>query len=185
MTGACNDAICVDTFVRGKDKLKDGPPREYCILLNNYLHCLKDIRKDCKGVLSYHSSVMMVNKLIDKNECNNLLTEAELASGSQNLNTEEEPQNVEGDLDSLVDVCDYPGDPTPAHCVLFGDPHLRTFGGDFMTCRVQGAWPLLSNPYLAVQVTNEQVGAEHKATATTKVSFTLMISILEKPWMSF
>ncbi|OWK09099.1 hypothetical protein Celaphus_00015168 [Cervus elaphus hippelaphus] len=42
--------------------------------------------------------------------------------------------------------------PNYTHCGLFGDPHLRTFTDRFQTCKVQGAWPLIDNNYLNVQV---------------------------------
>ncbi|XP_076350277.1 repulsive guidance molecule B-like [Tachypleus tridentatus] len=60
-----------------------------------------------------------------------------------------------------------------SHCGLFGDPHLRTFYDEFQTCRTLGAWPLIDNPYLAVQVTNEQVFKGSQATGTTKVTVLL------------
>ena len=67
-------------------------------------------------------------------------------------------------------ACTHPsGGKDILYCSLFGDPHLRTFNGDFETCAIHGAWPLISNSYLAVQVTNERVG-EGTATVTTKVS---------------
>lgn len=60
----------------------------------------------------------------------------------------------------------------PRHCGMFGDPHLRTFFDVRQTCVVAGAWSLLDNDILAVQVTNEvvQETVSESATATTKVS---------------
>jgi hypothetical protein len=55
------------------------------------------------------------------------------------------------------------------HCGFFGDPHLRTFGDEFQTCRVEGAWPLIHNKFLSVQVTNSPVVPGSLATATSKV----------------
>ena len=55
-------------------------------------------------------------------------------------------------------------------CGLFGDPHLRTFKDDFQTCKVEGAWPLIDNNYLSVQVTNVPLVPDSHATATIKVS---------------
>ena len=55
------------------------------------------------------------------------------------------------------------------HCGLFGDPHLRTFSDEFQTCKVEGAWPLIDNDYLVVQVTNAIVVHKSSATATSKV----------------
>ncbi|KAH0620071.1 hypothetical protein JD844_014645, partial [Phrynosoma platyrhinos] len=60
--------------------------------------------------------------------------------------------------------------PNYTHCGLFGDPHLRTFSDSFQTCKVQGAWPLIDNNYLNVQVTNTPVLPGSMATATSKLT---------------
>ncbi|KAK4023189.1 hypothetical protein OUZ56_008615 [Daphnia magna] len=65
-------------------------------------------------------------------------------------------------------ACTYQGRPEVTHCSFYGDPHLVTFNGDFQTCKVAGAWPLIDNAYLAVSVTNEAVVPGSAATATTK-----------------
>ena len=67
-------------------------------------------------------------------------------------------------------ACTYQGRPEVTHCSFYGDPHLVTFNGDFQTCKVAGAWPLIDNAYLAVSVTNEAVVPGSAATATTKVN---------------
>lgn len=54
------------------------------------------------------------------------------------------------------------------HCSLYGDPHLRTFEGELQTCRAVGAWPLVDNAYVVVQVTNSPVG--RRATVLSKVT---------------
>ncbi|CAB3373733.1 Hypothetical predicted protein [Cloeon dipterum] len=56
------------------------------------------------------------------------------------------------------------------HCGLFGDPHLKTFHGQFQTCRVLGAWPLIDTKYLAVTVTNVPVRPGSAATVTSKIT---------------
>ena len=66
-------------------------------------------------------------------------------------------------------LCNYQGPAEVRHCSFFGDPHLVTFNGQFQTCKVNGAWPLIDNAYLAVSVTNEAVVPGSPATATTKV----------------
>eukprot|EP00794_Sanderia_malayensis_P010028 gene10028-11052_t len=56
------------------------------------------------------------------------------------------------------------------HCGLFGDPHLKTFSDQRQTCVVKGAWSLLNNEYLAVQVTNVLIERNNPvATATSKI----------------
>ncbi|MBN3307767.1 RGMA protein, partial [Amia calva] len=60
--------------------------------------------------------------------------------------------------------------PNYTHCGFFGDPHLRTFADDFQTCKVEGAWPLIHNKYLSVQVTNTPVLPGSSATATSKLT---------------
>ena len=67
-------------------------------------------------------------------------------------------------------ACSYQGRAEVTHCSFYGDPHLVTFNGDFQTCKVAGAWPLIDNAYLAVSVTNEAVVPGSAATATTKVN---------------
>lgn len=57
-----------------------------------------------------------------------------------------------------------------AHCALFGDPHLIRYDGRFQTCVVEGAWPLVDNEYLAVQVTSEKVCRHCTATAAVRVT---------------
>merc|ERR1719187_1090277 len=67
-------------------------------------------------------------------------------------------------------VCTYKGERNFKHCGLFGDPHLRTFSDEFQTCKVEGAWPLIDNDYLVVQVTNAIVVHQSSATATSKLT---------------
>lgn len=63
------------------------------------------------------------------------------------------------------------------HCGIFGDPHIKTFSNVRQTCIVEGAWPLLDNDHMAIQVTNEilQTTETTSATATTKVCLSLFI----------
>lgn len=70
----------------------------------------------------------------------------------------------------------------PRHCGMFGDPHLRTFFDVRQTCVVAGAWSLLDNDILAVQVTNEvvQETVSESATATTKVKVLFIVEATAK-----
>jgi len=53
-------------------------------------------------------------------------------------------------------------------CVVYGDPHVRRFDGQFQTCRVLGTWPLVDNEFLTVQITNARMGWGN-GTAVSKV----------------
>ena len=65
-------------------------------------------------------------------------------------------------------------------CSVFGDPHLRTFHNEFLTCRILGAWPLVEHPLFAVQVTNSKIHQQdhhhrksfhdHQVSGVTKVT---------------
>jgi len=59
--------------------------------------------------------------------------------------------------------------PRSSLCVVYGDPHVRAFDGQFQTCRVVGTWPLVDNEFLAVQITNSRVG-RGTGTAVSKVN---------------
>ena len=45
----------------------------------------------------------------------------------------------------------------PLTCIIYGDPHLRTFDNLYQTCRCSGAWPLIDHPLFAVQITNSRI----------------------------
>jgi len=61
--------------------------------------------------------------------------------------------------------CIYQGPQDHQYCAVFGDPHLWTFAGTHHTCRMSGAWPLVDNDYLSVQVTSETLPAGGSAVA--------------------
>ncbi|CAG2107711.1 unnamed protein product [Medioppia subpectinata] len=58
----------------------------------------------------------------------------------------------------------------PLTCIIYGDPHLRTFNNEYQTCRCSGAWPLIDHPLFTVQITNSRIkGANPQVTGVTKV----------------
>jgi hypothetical protein len=59
----------------------------------------------------------------------------------------------------------------PLTCIIYGDPHLRTFDNTYQTCRCSGAWPLIDHPLFAVQITNSRIkGSSPQVTGVTKVT---------------
>lgn len=137
---------------------------DYCIVLRAYSLCTRKMARSCRGDLVYHSAVFRIKELFGKHNCSR---DGPTSSA-----------RAPGPVDSLLsEICNYQarsGFHTKfAHCGLFGDPHLRTFKDKFQTCKVEGAWPLIDNQYLSVQVTNVPVVLGSGATATSKVnSFT-------------
>lgn len=63
------------------------------------------------------------------------------------------------DMPSLVSTTVKPSAPPspPLTCIIYGDPHLRTFNNEYQTCQCLGAWPLIDHPLFAVQITNSRI----------------------------
>ncbi|XP_028672200.1 RGM domain family, member D [Erpetoichthys calabaricus] len=145
--------------------LQDEQPADvdYCIALRAYSQCTKKTARACRGDLVYHSAVFRIKELFSQHNCSNDGPTASAKAANPN-----QPPASE--------LCDYEsrwaaGSPKKfVHCGLFGDPHLRTFRDEFQTCKVEGAWPLIDNQYLSVQVTNVPVVQGSSATATSKIT---------------
>lgn len=134
---------------------------DYCTVLRAYALCTRKMARWCRGDLVYHSAVFRIKELFGQRNCSR---DGPTSSA-----------RVPGIADPLLsEICNYharSGFHTKfAHCGLFGDPHLRTFKDEFQTCKVEGAWPLIDNRYLSVQVTNVPVVLGSGATATSKVN---------------
>lgn len=54
-------------------------------------------------------------------------------------------------------------------CMIFGDPHLRTFDSRYQTCSLLGARSLIEHPLFDVQITNTRLQDQFNATGVTKV----------------
>ncbi|XP_035268583.1 RGM domain family, member D [Anguilla anguilla] len=159
--------------------LQDDAPADvdYCIALRAYSLCTRRMARSCRGDLFYHSAVFRIKELFTQHNCSSDgPTSSARASGAAGAATPRPP---------VPELCDYEsraaasasggsaaGGPHRkyAHCGLFGDPHLRTFRDEFQTCKVEGAWPLIDNRYLSVQVTNVPVVQGSSATATSKIT---------------
>ncbi|KAB7505742.1 RGM domain family member B [Armadillidium nasatum] len=163
--GVCDTQSCIKDFSSRTRGLREGPNRPYCVHLKHYMKCVQEQSKACHGNILFHGIKISVETLMVNNRCEQILAQ----EGHDGVDGEEEDAYPVSPLPE--DPCGYKGPGlNPAHCGLFGDPHLKIFNGTFMTCRVKGAWPMLSSSHLAIQVTNEAVAPDFKATATTKVT---------------
>lgn len=157
----CELDICTQQYDRAVDmqQVVKGPSPTYCYILRNYSECLRSLR-GCRSNLNYHAISGLVQKWYGQYNCSHLITLVQTADNKK-----------AGHSVTPTRVCTHPGSSKQdvVYCALFGDPHLRTFAGTFQTCAVHGAWPLISNAYIAVQVTNERVG-DGTATVTTKLT---------------
>ncbi|CAH1797457.1 unnamed protein product [Owenia fusiformis] len=134
-----------------------------CVTLRTYYQCIRNMKQECYGDIQFHSVQKIVENKMKDNNCTvqgQIYTEAKYGSPRPR------PANSK--------VCSFrPGSRSKnlhKHCGLFGDPHLRTFNEEYQTCKVQGAWPLVDNEFLTIQVTNEQVARDSTATATSKLT---------------
>ncbi|XP_076337173.1 repulsive guidance molecule A-like [Tachypleus tridentatus] len=137
----------------------------YCTVLHSYSNCIRATARSCRGNLNYHTISSLVMQWFDEYNCSDIILNGIIPT---------KPVFTHRPTPVLPAICSFaPRNPGPisfSHCGLFGDPHLRTFYDEFQTCYVQGAWPLIDNPYLAVQVTNEPVTDGFRATAVSKVT---------------
>ncbi|MFT7798749.1 repulsive guidance molecule A-like [Arapaima gigas] len=140
---------------------------DYCTALRAYSLCTRRTARSCRGDLVYHSAVFRIKELFSQHNCS-----------SDGPTFSARPSSTPRPAAS--EMCDYENHALAsgparlqkkyAHCGLFGDPHLRTFRDEFQTCKVEGAWPLIDNRYLSVQVTNVPVVPGSSATATNKIT---------------
>ncbi|ESP05563.1 hypothetical protein LOTGIDRAFT_83132, partial [Lottia gigantea] len=128
-----------------------------CITLRTYWNCIKKNARDCKGDLNYLTVRTGVKNKMKQHNCS--------VTGATVDPAKEKPSEP-----TIPAECSYQGKQVFRHCGLFGDPHLSTFNGEFQTCKVQGAWPLVNNEHLTVQVTNDPVIGDSGATATSKLT---------------
>ncbi|XP_048834757.1 RGM domain family member B [Brienomyrus brachyistius] len=168
----CRIQKCTTDFVSLTSHLNpylDGFDTEFCKALRAYSACTQRTSKSCRGNLVFHSAMLGISDLMSQRNCSR--------DGPTSSTHPEAP----------VEPCNYRSrhhgqqagnhsQPTYLFCGLFGDPHLRTFKDHFQTCKVEGAWPLIDNNYLSVQVTNVPVVPGSSATATNK------ITIIFKPY---
>lgn len=135
------------------------PNQIKCIPLRTYMSCIRNVSRGCFGNINYHGVKEGVHNKMAQQNCSTpgIIYDPRLHGSPVHP------------LPKPGSPCGYDGPPVYKHCGLFGDPHLKTFSNEFQTCKVRGAWPLINNKHLTVQVTNDPVGKAGTATATSKV----------------
>lgn len=168
---ACDIAHCQALFSTAKDaegtaKIKliatEQAEKPHCISLRTYIDCLTKQRRYCISDLTYNGIIAGLKENMRRLRCS-----ADPEAKVFNQDT----MKVVGPLPPREDrMCSFRGQQKYKQCGLFGDPHLRTFHEDFQTCKVEGAWALVDNEHLTVQVTNDRVVKSEAATATSKLT---------------
>ncbi|KAK2513412.1 Rgmb, partial [Columba guinea] len=165
----CQIQKCATDFVSLTSRLNsavEGFDLEFCKALRAYSACTYRNSKVCRGNLVYHSAVLGISDLMNQRNCSK-----DGPTSSTNPEVTHDPCNYSDHTEAREHQR---GEKTPPttylFCGFFGDPHLRTFKDHFQTCKVEGAWPLIDNNYLSVQVTNVPVVPGSSATATKKIT---------------
>ncbi|XP_004709918.2 repulsive guidance molecule A [Echinops telfairi] len=167
----CKILKCNSDFWRATSGGHTEDTPEVCSALRAYAYCTRRTARTCRGDLAYHSAVHGIEDLMSQHNCSK-----DGPTSQPRLRTLPPAGDSQERSDS-PEICHYEKSfhkpsaaPNYTHCGLFGDPHLRTFTDRFQTCKVQGAWPLIDNNYLNVQVTNTPVLPGSAATATSKLT---------------
>ncbi|XP_032012647.1 repulsive guidance molecule B [Hylobates moloch] len=164
----CRIQKCTTDFVSLTSHLNsaiDGFDSEFCKALRAYAGCTQRTSKACRGNLVYHSAVLGISDLMSQRNCSK-----DGPTSSTNPEVTHDPCNYHSHAGAREHRRGDQNPPSYLFCGLFGDPHLRTFKDHFQTCKVEGAWPLIDNNYLSVQVTNVPVVPGSSATATNKIT---------------
>ncbi|XP_051917099.1 repulsive guidance molecule A [Hippocampus zosterae] len=176
VTLQCKILMCNSEF--WASTTNSGPEEEFCTALRAYNGCVRRTARTCRGDLAYHSAQHGIEDLMSQHNCSKEGPTSQPRGRTPlppALPPPPPPDSQE--RSDGPEVCHYErgfprnaAQPNFTHCGFFGDPHLRTFGDDFQTCKVEGAWPLIHNKYLSVQVTNTPVLPGSSATATSKLT---------------
>lgn len=171
MSLQCNILKCNSEF--WASFAHSGSEEEFCRVLRAFNICVHRTARTCRGDLAYHTAHHGIVDLMDQHNCSKVSPTSQPLVRVPHPPTPSllMPENQEH-LDPGPKVCHFESNVSPpnyTHCGFFGDPHLRTFGDNFQTCKLEGAWPLIHNKYLFVQVTNTPVVPGSLATATSKV----------------
>ncbi|XP_078237033.1 repulsive guidance molecule A isoform X2 [Pogona vitticeps] len=173
VTSQCKIMKCNSEFLAatsGPHPVGAEEASEFCTALRAYAQCTHHTARTCRGDLFYHSAVHGIDDLMAQHNCSK-------DGPTSPPRFYPPPRGDSQERSDSPEICHYERSfhkhsppPNYTHCGLFGDPHLRTFSDSFQTCKVQGAWPLIDNNYLNVQVTNTPVLPGSAATATSKLT---------------
>ncbi|CAL8248273.1 unnamed protein product [Merluccius merluccius] len=176
----CRIQKCTTDFVSLTTHLTpalDGFDAEFCKALRAYSACTQRTAKSCRGNLVFHSAVLGISDLMSQRNCSRdgptSSTHPEVPHEPCNYHSRTQHAHAHTHAHTHAHGQAHGhAHPRPGYlfCGLFGDPHLRTFKDSFQTCKVEGAWPLIDNDYLSVQVTNVPVVTGSSATATNKIT---------------
>lgn len=173
----CRIQKCTTDFVSLTSHLTpavDGFDTEFCKALRAYSACTQRTAKACRGNLVFHSALLGISDLMSQRSCSRdgptPSAHPEIPLEPCNYHSRTQHTHTHSHSHSHSHGHGHSRSrPGYLFCGLFGDPHLRTFKDSFQTCKVEGAWPLIDNDYLSVQVTNVPVVPGSSATATNKV----------------
>lgn len=176
-TPQCRIQKCTTDFVLLTSHLSsalDGIEAEFCKALRAYSACTQRTARACRGNLVFHSAVLGISDLMTQRNCSRdgptSSTHPEIPTEPCNYHSRTQHAHTHAHGHPHTHHGQAGTRPGYLFCGLFGDPHLRTFKDSFQTCKVEGAWPLIDNDYLSVQVTNVPVVTGSSATATNKIT---------------
>lgn len=161
-----------------EDYNKNGNVYKYCSQIHVTLNCLNNLGNNKNCSLNLATSTLQTGTVwqFKYYNCTEIL-KRKPSDFKSTVSSKDTRHGKDGDKNNIPgpkrdDKCVYRRKfVDTVHCGLFGDPHLKTFSNRRQTCVVKGAWPMLNNRYLAVQVTNVLIERNNPvATATSKIT---------------
>lgn len=175
----CELQDCLELYQAAQDSLSPrrdssrhranspASPGTHCMILRMFYHCINNKSRMCLGDLTFHSSHRYVQKQMRDMNCSYHGPTFPLTSPLHPWHS----TRSRDDKSSEDNVCTHRRTTSHRYCSVFGDPHLVSFDDTHQTCKVIGAFPMIDNEYLSVQITSEAVNSEG-ASAVTKVFYT-------------
>uniref|UniRef100_A0A8C6SXQ2 RGM domain family, member D n=1 Tax=Neogobius melanostomus TaxID=47308 RepID=A0A8C6SXQ2_9GOBI len=140
----CNTEYVASTSTSGGLQEDVAHDVDYCIALRAYAMCTRRQARSCRGDLVYHSAVFRIKELFSQYNCSS---------------------------DGPTSSAKAPARPNPP-CPSSATTRTACCcpGRRVSDLQSGGAWPLIDNRYLSVQVTNVPVVLGSSATATSKIT---------------